>query len=651
MSSMESRRSNETHNVPYSHLKAGTDGSVRFHPSRCHARPEDFEGETEWAEIAKAAFEDWMEEIQDAYPSLRGCLFLTDAAGTWTAVQSLPGHSPSEEELLSVRIGGTYRYGNKNEPDNSGIRTVAIYAADGKMALVVGAIPPDDGGDTGRCAAEIVRELTLLYLPLVYFHGEKASNVRLKALHEQTEGEARKKEAVFQMAHELLTKIDADAILADIIERIREFYPDSELDVLMTQDNHGSHLPVKPLQLLMMEEDSCARAFMEGHIVIDKDKRDGEFQMAVPISGKQGIYGVLRLFSHQGPFETFDIQLMKILSGAAGSAFENAKLYEQSNLLVNELRLINELTKQLNQSLKTGEIFDFAVSELIHIFRADFCCILELDAEKNELVVQASNHPAVYHEKFSSNYGFSGVVFSSKEPVIISDYAANPAVKSKFMELTGSRSLIASPIVVHGEVQGVILVVHRFPEFFTYDNYKLLQVLSGHIGLALANASLHAEVRRMVITDNLTGLYARHYLNEQVDLMQKKDFCGSLIVVDIDNFKQVNDTFGHQVGDQILIQVSRIIKSSIREDDIPARWGGEELAIYLPQVTTEQATVIAERIRNKVEKETDPGVTVSCGVSQWNWQDGKISVETLFYRSDMALYKAKNEGKNCIKTG
>jgi diguanylate cyclase (GGDEF)-like protein len=217
--------------------------------------------------------------------------------------------------------------------------------------------------------------------------------------------------------------------------------------------------------------------------------------------------------------------------------------------------------------------------------------------------------------------------------------------------VTGSRSLIASPIQINGQVIGVIHVMHHRPNFFSYENYKLLQVLSVHVGLAMSNASLHAEVKRMVITDRLTSLYARHYLDEQVNLLQKKDFCGSLILVDIDHFKRVNDTYGHQTGDKILINVSHIIKTSIRDSDIAARWGGEELAIYLPQVARDQAARIAERIRHRVVGETNPQVTVSCGVSDWNWEDDKISVESLVYRADMALYDAKHAGRNQVKIG
>src|SRR5262249_4275953 len=124
-----------------------------------------------------------------------------------------------------------------------------------------------------------------------------------------------------------------------------------------------------------------------------------------------------------------------------------------------------------------------------------------------------------------------------------------------------------------------------------------------------------------------------------------------LILVDIDHFKSINDTYGHQVGDDILTQVSRIIRSSIRDGDIAARWGGEELAIYLPQLGLEQTVRVAERLRYRVQTETHPRVTVSCGIADWRLSDERISVESLFYKADMALYVAKHSGRNRVSAG
>lgn len=472
----------------------------------------------------------------------------------------------------------------------------------------------------------------------------------LLAQQKQTEKEARRRDALFLAAKRLYDQIDVSSVLTEMLSSLEQLYPNSEVHLYLSQDHLNGDERVKPLVFKNAAHDLVAKAFLDGKSVTEHD-RDGTIRLAVPMTGKQAAYGVLCLTIGPGKWDEADLPAFLLLADTAGSAFENAKLYEQSNLLINELRLINELTKRLNQSLRLKEIFQFATSELLNIFEADYCCVLQMNKEKDQFVVMSSNFPPLASEQFSPEYGFCGMVYRTKEPLIISDYWHTRVVTSKLMDNTGSRSLIAAPIMVDGEVVGVILITHKVPNFFSYDNYKLLQVMSTHIGLAVTNASLHAEVRRMVITDNLTGLHARHYLNEQIQNRQRKDPFGALILVDIDYFKRVNDTFGHQVGDRILVQVSNIIRASIRQGDIAARWGGEELAVYLPGIRAEQAYRIAERIRTHVEAETEPVVTVSCGVSEWTFENEKISVESLFYRADMALYEAKNNGRNCIYVG
>ncbi|NHW37948.1 sensor domain-containing diguanylate cyclase [Paenibacillus aceris] len=502
--------------------------------------------------------------------------------------------------------------------------------------------------------------IQLLYTLSISFHScvqsieDRRRYDHLLLQHQQRELDFKKHDILFEASKKLHAKIDVDSVLTEAIECMYRVYPHIQVDLLLSQDNDSTNLSVKPLNFQRIENDICTRAFMESTVVFEPTKGSegpSTGKVAAPLSGKQGVYGVLYMQFEHDLIHASDLQFISLLADTAGSAFENAKLYEQSNLMINELRLINEITKQLNQSLRLNEIFNAASRELLSIFGADYSCILQKDPVSDKLIVRATNLASLFNETFITGQGFSGLIYKTKEPIIISDYLTNNKVTSRLMQLTNARSLIGSPILVNGRVEGVILVVHSKPNFFSYDNYKLLQVLSGHIGLAMTNASLHAEVKRMVITDNLTGLYARHYLDEQANLLQKKDFCGSLIVVDIDNFKRINDTHGHQIGDKILIQVSQIIKSCIRESDIAARWGGEELAVYLPQVAKDQTIRIAERIRTRVLSETSPQVTVSCGVSDWNWEEDKISVESLFYRADMALYQAKNSGRNQIKIG
>ncbi|UKS30050.1 diguanylate cyclase [Paenibacillus sp. HWE-109] len=529
---------------------------------------------------------------------------------------------------------------------------VPVYNSQGNLIAYMGLL-----SQTYLSTEELMQLLytvAISYQSCVQTVDDRRKYEQLFMQHQQREIEFKKHDILFEASKKLHAKIDVDSVLTEVIDCIYRFYPNIHVDLLLSQDNDSNNLYVKPLNFQNAEDDIRTRAFMEGHVIFEPtSERSGAStgNVAAPLSGKQGVYGVLYMKSEHDLIHASDLQFISLLADTAGSAFENAKLYEQSNLMINELRLINEITKQLNQSLRLNEIFNSASSEILSIFGADYSCILQTDKDSEKLIVQATNLPAMFHEAISLNQGFSGLIYNTKEPIIISDYMINNKISSKLMQLTDSRSLIGSPILVNGQVEGVILVVHSDPNFFSYDNYKLLQVLSGHIGLAMTNASLHAEVKRMVITDNLTGLYVRHYLDEQANLLQKKDFCGSLIVVDIDNFKRVNDTHGHQVGDKILIQVSQIIKTSIRDSDIAARWGGEELAVYLPQVAKDQTIRIAERIRSRVMDETNPQVTVSCGVSDWNWEEDKISVESLFYRADMALYQAKNNGRNQIQIG
>lgn len=474
------------------------------------------------------------------------------------------------------------------------------------------------------------------------------------AIQEQAKRETLRRSFLVEIVQRLHDKIDVDAVLNEVLDSLVRVYPNARLEILMSQDHHSSNSRVKSLQLQGETRRLCVQAFMEGRLLrnsFQTEDGQGYLEIAVPLSGKQGVYGVFHLFIPSEQFEEADIQLVGMLADTAGTAFENAKLYEQSNQLIHELRLINELTQQLSQSLQLKEVFKFATEELLHIFGAEYCCISQLDKAKESFEMVSTNVASLTKEIFPRDSGFCGLVYATKEPIILSDYNNYGRVYSKLMERTGSNSLIGAPLMIRGEVSGAILLAHTRPHYFSYENYKLLQVLSTHIGLAIANASLHAEVRRMANRDMLTGLFARHYLDDKILGFQRRDAKGSLIVVDIDKFKQINDTHGHQIGDQILKQVSNIIQSTLRKVDISARWGGEELAIYLPDTELEEGYQLAELIRGRISAETTPRVTVSCGVSNWNRMDEKISVESLFYRADMALYRSKNNGRNQTQIG
>ncbi|MCR8845664.1 sensor domain-containing diguanylate cyclase [Paenibacillus sp. SC116] len=465
--------------------------------------------------------------------------------------------------------------------------------------------------------------------------------------HRMSEREAERREVLYYVMRHIHDRIDVDSVLTQIIDGIQRLVPDTIVEVYLSQDHRSENPNVKALVFKSWGDPIVMEAFMKGETCTANS--DSGFEVAFALNGKQGSYGVLKLIFAQEQPETSDLQVIELIIEAAGTAFENARLHEHANNVIQELRLINELTKRINQSLRLRDVFDDAMHELLRVFHADFCMLLQLNEDKSLFEVVSSNIAEYVGSSYSTQKGLFGYVLTLREPVIISDSEDHHIERIQMVEDLGLRSIIAAPLFSGGELVGIVAVADKRPHFFTYDNFKLLQMLSAHLGLAIANATLHDRVKHLANKDQLTGLYARHYLDKQVNRQQQKDFCGSLIVVDIDYFKQVNDTFGHQIGDKILVQVSDIIRSSIRETDIASRWGGEEIAVYLPQLNTTQTKKVAERIRNRVEQETDPKVTVSCGVAEWSWQDEKVSVETLFYRADMALYEAKKKGRNVIQ--
>ena len=494
---------------------------------------------------------------------------------------------------------------------------------------------------------EIVESMALHYKTCFYRRFEHVFVSDLASVHQNSERESDRHSLLFQIVQRMHDNIDVDSVLIEVIESICEMYPGARLVLFMSQDHRSAHPQIKPLPPRWESNGVCARAFKDGRVALQFSEDDSRYlEIGLPLGGKQGVYGVFHMVMFNPDFPEVDLRFLTMVADTAGTAFENAKLYERSNQLIRELRMSNELTQRLNQSLRLGDIFQFAFEELLEMFQADYCCILHLDEEKGGLEVTACNYSSLLNEIIDIGQGFGGKVYSSGEPMILSDYFEHSETASRLMDATDSKSLIATPLSVGGEVRGAILLTHRKPQFFSYDNYRLLQAMAGHIGLAVGNARLHAEVRRLANKDSLTGLFARHYLDEEIKNRISTDFCGSLIVVDIDQFKLVNDTYGHQKGDKILKQVSEIVKSSIRKGDIAARWGGEELAVYLPQLGVQQTAFVAERIRSRVQAETEPSVTVSCGIAEWSWTDERVSVESLFHRADMALYEAKNNGRN-----
>jgi diguanylate cyclase (GGDEF)-like protein len=183
-----------------------------------------------------------------------------------------------------------------------------------------------------------------------------------------------------------------------------------------------------------------------------------------------------------------------------------------------------------------------------------------------------------------------------------------------------------------------------------------LVILSMQFALELKKVLLYEMVERMAITDSLTGLYVRRHfyerMNEEMKRSKRYQLNFAFLMLDIDDFKHCNDTYGHLVGDVVLKDIARVIKENVREIDVVARYGGEEISLVLPETGEESARVVAERLRKKIEEHVFKAydeklkLTVSAGIAIY--PKDSTDARTLIDRADEALYVAKKSGKNVV---
>jgi diguanylate cyclase (GGDEF)-like protein len=219
------------------------------------------------------------------------------------------------------------------------------------------------------------------------------------------------------------------------------------------------------------------------------------------------------------------------------------------------------------------------------------------------------------------------------------------------------RSIICYPLQFRGEKIGVIELINKVSGAFTREDQELVESLVNPLAIAIRTLDRFESTERLTITDDLTKLYNYRYLMQYLDadvkrcLRYKKKV--SLLFIDVDGFKRINDTFGHLVGSQALSEMGQIFRGIVRETDVIGRYGGDEFVIVLPETPLNGAMVIAERIRKKVEEcefvaqNLSIRLTVSLGVA--NCPKHTLTAEGLIKKADAAMYRAKELSKNSIK--
>ncbi len=227
-------------------------------------------------------------------------------------------------------------------------------------------------------------------------------------------------------------------------------------------------------------------------------------------------------------------------------------------------------------------------------------------------------------------------------------------IAARLRDTYGLRNQLAAPLRVDGRVEGAIVLSRRLDTEWPESTHRFLAAAAAEASAALARVYSLRDAEVRATSDALTGLPNRRYFDEYLGLLARRrraeDRVG-VLMVDIDRFKRLNDTFGHAVGDHVLREVAQAIASAVRDDDVPSRYGGEEFAVLLRNPSREVAAEIGERVRGAVSQ-LDlrrlgvPGVSVSVGVAVGEEPDEPL--ERVIARADLALYRAKGAGRNRV---
>jgi len=342
---------------------------------------------------------------------------------------------------------------------------------------------------------------------------------------------------------------------------------------------------------------------------------------------------------------------------------DSQKQKQQSGCNVYSLEQITPLAQMVN-SLDINQIADVCVTMVSELIGASYASLYVLDDTTNILHLQKYNHPFLLNKIVSlSQSSPSPMVMAvkSKRIILVGDIDTHqkPVIRRSqraFAENYKTKNCIIVPLLCQDRVVGVLNLADKADGMYTADDVALIELFCQLVGASIGNIKLFEKIQRQATTDGLTGLVNHRMFYEMLEkeLWRSRRYGGpiSLLMIDIDNLKKINDTFGHRAGDRVIREISRRVKTCIRQIDTAARYGGDEFAVILPNTSLEEAEIVAGRMVEIVSgspitwKRQQIDLSISIGLGQY---DSESSPEEITSRSDEALYTAKQAGKNTVK--
>jgi diguanylate cyclase (GGDEF)-like protein len=371
---------------------------------------------------------------------------------------------------------------------------------------------------------------------------------------------------------------------------------------------------------------------------------------------RDGVVGVLDFQSDSvDGFDQETIDLLTLFSTQASIALENARLYSLERRRTEQLEAINAVARQTTAVLDLDELLTVVCRLILEWFPVDHVAVLLREDDETLLLKahQGKLTPVMQQGARIPVTGVSARALNDSRAIVENDISKVEGYISGFAE---TRSEMCVPLIFFGERLGVLALESAKVAAFDETDVPPLESVADICAAAIQNAHHFRNVKDMAYIDGLTGIHNRRFFEqrmaEEVERAERFAASMSLIMVDIDNFKRLNDEFGHLLGDEVLRGVSGILKEQLRKIDVLCRYGGEEFVVILAETSAPIATAVAEKLRRLVEGHHFPGVprpvSISAGVAEYPLH-GKNRDE-LVAAADAAMYMAKQAGRNRVCT-
>lgn len=400
-----------------------------------------------------------------------------------------------------------------------------------------------------------------------------------------------------------------------------------------------------------------ARNALEGRRPLVREAAGGGWVAAAPLTTQRRQLGVLTLHDQQGQGVAPDLELLEALGKQIGTGLENARLYSELRASSTRAEVMNRISATLTSSMD--------LKKVIPAFAREMASLQSFDRLACGFVNESGDYIEIVGYPEDSTWGLGsvipvvgsgpGAVVLNSTPVLQRDLLHNHRfIEDMRLLEEGIRAYALFPLNSRGRSIGVLALGST--ESGAYDEATLARVqpLADSVALAFENVRLFQKTRELSITDEVTPLYNVRFFHQILDrelkLVDRYKSVLSLIFVDLDRFKPINDQFGHLRGSRVLREVGFLLRAAVRETDYPARYGGDEFVVILPQTDLPAAEALAEKLRRQVEAHLflqEEGINARLGLSLGvaTYPNEARSKESLIRLADERMYKDKDHRK------